>query len=99
MGNLFPYQILNTNLDYYIMDEANGAVEEREKKEEAEMEEEPYEEPVEEMPNYSKMEKSLEKCHAGYTWVAPFKRKGNIYVRACCKKMVKRHDGNHRLHL
>jgi hypothetical protein len=73
------------------MDEANGAVEEREKKEEVPV--------IDDMPNYSKMERSLEKCPAGYTWVEPFKRKGNIYVRACCKKMVKRHDGNHRLHL
>ena len=73
------------------MDEANGAVEEREKKEE-----EPV---IEEMPNYSKMERSLEKCPVGYTWVPPFKRKGNTYVKGFCKKMVKRQDGKHRLHL
>ena len=62
------------------MDEVNGAVEEREKKEE----ELDNDEPVEEMPI---MEINPDpRCPDGYVWIKPAKNFYGRYVKGYCRK-------------
>ena len=69
------------------MDEANGAVEEREKKEEEEdqaIDNIPDGE-FEEMP---RMEQADMHCPPNRSWVKPFRKKDGCYVKGFCRKKL-----------
>ena len=68
------------------MVEANGAVEEREKKEQEEpVIEEMGDGEFEEMP---RMEQADMHCPSNRSWVKPFRKKDGCYVKGFCRKKL-----------
>lgn len=70
------------------MEEANGAVEEREKEKEDEPVIEPVMEEIENKDPLEEFSRIEHNCPDGRVWVKPFKKSDGTYVKGFCRKRL-----------